>query len=191
MRGYKITETERKTEKPNAKSKERFIAVDVETTGLSPMRGDRVIEIGAVIVESGAAAQEFHMLVNAGKRISMQAIEVHGITNELLMNEPGPEEAFPLFRAFIGDSILIAHNAEFDMRFLRHEFSRLGMALNNEHHCTMKMSRRRCPDLRNHRLETVYRHVVRGGIATQQTHRALDDARMVARVWMEMMKQSA
>ena len=155
------------------------------------MRGDRVIEIGAVIVDSRAAAQEFHMLVNPGRRISFQAIEIHGITNEMLFNEPDPEEAFPMFQKFIGDGILIAHNAEFDMRFLRHEFARLGLVLNNQYHCTMKMCRKRYPGLSNHRLETVYRHVVRGGLVTQQTHRALDDARMVARVWMEMMKRSA
>ena len=155
------------------------------------MRGDRVIEIGAVLVDSGVAAREFQMLINPGQRISIHAMRVHGITDEMLIDAPGPEYVFARFRAFIGDSVLLAHNAEFDMRFLRHEFSRLGMALNNEHHCTMKMSRRSCPDLRDHRLETVYRHVAGEEVEARQTHRALGDARMVARVWMEMLKQSA
>lgn len=170
-----------------AGSAESFVAIDVETTGMSPMRGDRVIELGAVIVQAGIVTREFQALIRTEKRIASKAHQVHGITEDMLSNEPGPEEVFPLFRAFVNHNILIAHNAEFDRSFLRHEFSRLGMMLNNQFHCTMKMSRIRCPGLPDYRLETVYRHVV--GSEVQQRHRALDDARMTARVWMEMMKR--
>jgi DNA polymerase-3 subunit epsilon len=167
----------------------RFVAVDVESTGFSPARGDRVIEVGAVIIENRRITDEFHSLVNVGRRIPLTATRVHGITDDMLLGKPGPDEVFPQFRKFLGASALVAHNASFDVSFLRHEFSRLGFGLNNPCHCTLVMSRRRFPNLRDHKLETVYRHLC-GALPHGVTlHRALDDARMVARVWMEMMKK--
>ncbi len=166
----------------------RCVAVDVETTGLSASRGGRIIEVGAVAVEGRRMADEFHSLVNIRTRIPLPAQMIHGITNEMLVGTPKPEEVFPRFRAFIGDGVLVAHNARFDISFLRHEFSRLGMGLINQYHCTLELSRRRFPKLRDHKLETVYRHLFRGQTGSQE-HRALTDARMVARVWLEMMKR--
>jgi DNA polymerase-3 subunit epsilon len=167
----------------------RCVAVDVETTGLSPQRGDRVIEVGAVAIEKKQIAEEFHTLIQISKRIPMQAQLIHGITNEMLVGKPKPEEVFPQFREFMRNSILVAHNAQFDIGFLRHEFGRLGMGLSNQYHCTLELSRVRYPRLRDHRLETVCRHLFGHSIDTIQEHRALTDARMVARVWMEMMKR--
>ena len=170
-------------------AQQRYVVFDVETTGLSPVYGDRVIEIGAIAVEKKQIAGEFHSLVNVGKRIPFPAHQIHGITNDMLTGQPLPEEAFPRFHAFVGDGILVAHNARFDVGFLKYEFSRLGLGLSNKYLCTLEMSRRRFPRLRNHKLETVYRHLFREPIGAIQQHRALDDARMVARVWMEMMKR--
>jgi DNA polymerase-3 subunit epsilon len=160
---------------------------DVETTGLSPFRGDRVIEIAAVAVEKHSIVDEFDSLVNAGKRIHIAAQLVHGITDEMLTGAPKPEAIFPMLRDFIHSSILVAHNALFDVGFLSHEFERLGLALDNDYHCTLEMSRLRYPRLRNHRLETVYRHVCGKPGKEIKVHRALGDARMVAAIWMEMM----
>jgi len=166
----------------------RFIAVDVETTGLSTTRGDRIIEIGAVALEGTRVVEEFHALISVNERIHPAAQQVHGITNEMLLGKPIAGAVMPEFRTFIEDSTLLAHNAKFDMGFIGHEFLRLGMGLTNPYHCTLELIRRLYPKLRNHKLETVYQHLF--GRIPEQTmrHRALDDARLVARVWMEMMK---
>lgn len=168
---------------------ERYVAVDVETTGLLPRRGDRVIEIGAVSVQNQSIVEEFHSLIYTGKRIPLAARQIHGITNEILVGKPKPEEVFPRFRAFIGDNVLVAHNAEFDVGFLRHEFDRLGFGFNNRYVCTLEMSRACFPRLRDHKLQTVYRHLFKEPMGAIQQHRALDDARMVARLWVELMKR--
>src|SRR5512137_2642794 len=105
----------------------RHIVFDLETTGLSPRKGHRVIEIGAVALENGEIVEEFATLIDAGVTIPATVQAIHGITDEMLDGQPPPEEVFPSFSHFIGESVLVAHNAAFDIRFLRHEFARLKM----------------------------------------------------------------
>lgn len=164
---------------------QRYVIVDVETTGLAPHRGDRVIEVGAVLLEAGGAADEFHSLIRIKERIPVSAQLVHGISNGMLKDWPEADDVLPRFKKFIGRSILVAHNAQFDMRFLRYEFLRVGFELKNRYVCTLEMSRARFPRLPNHKLETVYRHVT-GKRPDEQCHRALADARMVAEIWREI-----
>ena len=166
----------------------RYVALDVETTGLSLQNGDRVIEIGAVAIRDGCIAAEFSSLIDAGKRIPWQVQQVHGITNEMLDGEARPDEVLPEFYEFIAGSILVAHNAAFDIGFLRHEFALLGMSLNNRSLCTLKMSRKRYPHLPNHKLETVSRYLLGESCKQMQMHRALDDAKLAGMIWLEMGK---
>jgi len=163
----------------------RYAAIDVETTGFSPGRGDRIVEVGSAILEGGRIVDEFHSLVNPGRGISFQAQQVNGITDEMLAGQPKPENVFPELHRFIRGTVLVAHNAGFDLSFLRHEFGRLGLACNHRHACTLELSRLRYPRLRDHKLETVFRHVA-GTTACVQQHRALADARMVAAIWLAM-----
>lgn len=167
----------------------KYVIFDVETTGFSPQRGARIIEIGAVLVENGSMISEFKSLINCGKAVSKPAQKVHGITNGMLFGQPAPEEIFPGFLKYISGSTLVAHNAVFDISFLRYEFSRLGIGINNGYLCTMKMSRRRFPTLPNHKLETVAKHVLGGLPSEIHRHRALDDAKLTAMIWMEMVKR--
>ncbi len=173
-------------ENPHSKAAGRFIAVDVETTGLSTSRGDRIIEIGAVVVEGINIGEEFHALISVKEQIHWAAQQVHGITKEMLIGKPMAKEVMPEFREFIADSTLVAHNARFDMGFISHEFLRLGMGLTNPYHCTLELSRSLYPKLRKHKLETVYRHLFGRIPELTMRHRALDDARLVARMWVEM-----
>lgn len=165
----------------------RYVIVDVETTGLAPSRGDRVIEIGALAIEQNQIKGEFHSLIKTGKSIPRAAQLIHGIQDKMLDGQPRPEEVFPLFHGFIQGSVLIAHNAAFDIGFLTREFGRLGLVLDNRYHCTLEISRARYPRLPNHRLETVYHHLCGKPDGKIQAHRALGDARMVAEIWMRMM----
>jgi len=84
---------------------------------------------------------------------------------------------------------LVAHNAKFDVKFLRYELSRLGRRLSNRSICTLKLSKKRFPELPNHTLGTVARHVLGEVPPDLQRHRALDDARLTARVWLAMARK--
>ncbi|OQW99443.1 MAG: DNA polymerase III subunit epsilon [Desulfobacteraceae bacterium A6] len=167
----------------------RHVVIDVETTGFSPQRGARIIEIGAVLVENGRMVSEFQSLINCGRAVSRQAQMVHGISDRMLFGQPAPEDVFPRFYRYISGCTIVAHNAAFDISFLRHEFSRLGLGMPNGYFCTMKMSRRCYPMLLNHKLDTVAKHVLGGLPPGIHRHRALDDAKMTAMIWMEMMKR--
>ena len=172
------------------KSAKRFIALDVETTGLSPARGDRVIEIGAVAIVNGEVASEFGTLIYIEKKIPWHAQRVHGITDAMLFGKPPSHEVFPELLRFISSSAIIAHNARFDIGFLKHEFHCIGIPFNPAYHCTLEMSRKLYPRLVNHKLETVYRHLCGDLPHNIHRHRALDDARLTARMWMEMMEKT-
>lgn len=164
----------------------RYTVFDIETTGLYPQRGARIIEIGAVAVREGAIVGEFSSLINCQCEIPPHVQRIHGITNDALAGQPLVEEVLPRFMDFVADSILVAHNAKFDIKFLRYELSRMGRGLPNRSICTMKLSKKRFPELPNHKLGTVARHVLGEMPPDLHRHRALDDARLTARVWMEM-----
>lgn len=104
-----------------------FTAFDTETTGLSP-KTDRLVEIGAVKFRgNGEILAETNWLVNPECRIPSHATQVHGIRDEDVQNAPLFKDVFPEFAAFCGDSVLLAHNAPFDVNFLRAELKRAGM----------------------------------------------------------------
>jgi DNA polymerase III epsilon subunit len=164
----------------------RYVVLDIETTGLDLRKGHRIIELGAVAVEEKTIIDHFASLINPNKKIPRNAQKIHHITDEMLTGQPCPEEVFPKFQDFIKYSTLVAHNAPFDVAFLRNEFHRLHLDLNHPYICTLDLSRRRFPDLSNHKLSTVYRHLFRDRPNIFQAHRALDDARMVAAIWLAM-----
>lgn len=168
----------------------RIIVVDVETTGLSSQRGGRVIEVGAVALQGDVIVAEFGTLIDTGAAISYGAYRVHGISEEMLAGQPEPAEVWRAFRELVGSAPLVAHNAPFDSAFVRCELSRLGLGLPNPWHCTVRLARSKLPHLPNHRLETVYRHLFGSIPHGTARHRALDDARLTARVWSRLSQWS-
>lgn len=131
--------------------------------------------------------EEYSTLIDTNREINQQAMQVHGITREMLAGKPKPEEIMPEFGKFIQNSILVAHNAKFDMAFIRHEFHRQKLGFNHRYICTLEMSEERLPHLPNHKLATVYRHLMGANVdILKQQHRALADARMVAAIWLAM-----
>ena len=113
----------------------RFIAFDVETTGLNP-KEERIIELGAVLFENGQAVQKFNTLVNAEVEVSEFISNLTHITNEMLENQPREEKAYEMFQEFMkealeGKVIVCAHNAKFDMSFLKETFDRLQLTGKN------------------------------------------------------------
>jgi DNA polymerase III subunit epsilon len=170
----------------NITQNNNLVFIDVETTGLDPRKGHRIIEVGAIAMESNQVISEFQSLIQVNYPIPRHVSKIHGITNDMLFDQPTPEQVYPEVKNFISDSLLVAHNAKFDIGFLRSEFNRLNLRINNQSICTLEMSRRRYPRLPNYKLETIYRRLVGSLPMGTQRHRALDDARMVAAIWMAM-----
>lgn len=164
----------------------RVVIIDVETTGFSTGNGGRVIEVGLVEMEEGRITAEFAALVDCGAPISIWAFRIHGINRAMLVGQPRPVEVWPQVLEFIGSSPLVAHNAAFDCGCLRRELSLLGFGLTNPWHCTVSLARRLLPDLPNYRLETVYRHLCGSMPTKMRRHRALDDARLAAGIWVAL-----
>src|SRR5580693_3709558 len=107
----------------------REIVLDTETTGLDPADGHRVLEIGAVeIVHQSLTGKVFHTLINPERDVPQDAVRVHGHNSEVLKDKPVFASIVGDFLAFIGDSKLVIHNAEFDVRFMNAELARLGLA---------------------------------------------------------------
>ncbi|MFA6998652.1 MAG: 3'-5' exonuclease [Desulfosarcinaceae bacterium] len=162
------------------------VAIDVETTGLSPVYGHRVIEIAAVRIAGNCLGETFHSLIDCGRKVSPGAWRVHGITDAMLVDQPPPAMVFEQFRRFIGNRDLVAHNASFDRAFLRYEYGRLGWQFTSRMHCTLALSRKLLPGLADHRLETVFRHLFPGESETLRLHRALDDACAAGTIWRKI-----
>lgn len=130
--------------------------------------------------------EEFSTLINTSRPISREAEQVHGIKQEMLAGQPKAVEIMPKLLEFIRDGILVAHNAKFDLAFLRYKFHRQRLCINNRHVCTLEMSWELLPHLSNHKLDNVYKHFYGKLPAKSRRHRALNDARMVASIWLAM-----
>jgi len=162
------------------------VVLDFETTGLSPDQGDRVIEVGAVLIEDNRITDRFQGLMNPGMRINSFIESYTGITNDMLKDAPPVAEVMEEFASFIGDHHLVAHNASFDRRFLDVELRRLRKRRARDFACSMLISRRLYPEAPNHRLESLVRHkqLQSRGVF----HRALADAEMTGHLWVRMIE---
>ena len=163
---------------------ESVVVFDFETTGMSPQRGDRVIEIGAVRLERGLVKESFQSLVNPGTPLPGFISDLTGIDDDMLADAPGGLQVFAEFRRFIGTTPLVAHNASFDRRFLETEFCRYRHSLPREIGCSMLAARRIFPEAPNHKLGTLVDFL--GLNVEGRFHRALADARMTAALWAKM-----
>jgi DNA polymerase-3 subunit epsilon len=159
----------------------KFAVIDFETSGLSPNKGDRAIEVGIVIVENGKITQKFDSLINPGFKISSEITRITTITNEMLSEAPKANEVFPKVHDFIRGAVLVAHNASFDNKFFEHEMELLNLKVEHSFLCTLLLSRRLYQWAPNHKLITLIEALNIGeeGIF----HRALSDAWMTAKLF--------
>ncbi|WP_028584170.1 3'-5' exonuclease [Desulfogranum mediterraneum] len=168
-------------------SNHAVIVLDFETTGLSPRHGDRAIEIGAVRLENGEIVDRFQSLMNPGFAISSFISSYTGISNAQLASAPPCAEVMARFGRFIADLPLVAHNANFDRKFLVAELERLGTTPTNPMACSMLTARRIFPQAPNHKLGTLVHYC---DIATDGTfHRALADAEMTGHLWLRILDE--
>ena len=104
----------------------REIVLDTETTGLDPNTGDRIVEIGGVeLINHLATGEVFHVYINPERPMPAEAFEIHGLSDEFLADKPTFAAIADDFVEFIGDGVMVIHNASFDMKFLNAELARL------------------------------------------------------------------
>jgi len=161
-----------------------YVVLDLETTGLNP-RLDEIMEIGAVKIVEGRIADEFHTLV---KPITLKekSLQITGITEEMLKDAPEIGEVIDRLWEFLKDAVLVAHNADFDISFLKHTFARFGREFNPPYVDTLRLSQALLRNqMKAFSLDKLVEHFKLGKF---QHHRALDDARVTARVFLELVE---
>lgn len=170
----------------NYKEKEKYdkyVVFDIETTGLSP-KEDAITEIGAIKIENGVIVDEYNQLINPEKPIPKKIMELTGITDEMVQDQPKIDSVLPKFKEFIEDSVLVAHNASFDTGFLREQFLNNNMTFDYPILDTLELTRALFPNLTNHRLNTIAKYL---NVSLINHHRAVDDAKATAEIFLKCM----
>jgi len=165
-----------------------FTIFDLETTGLSPFNGDRIVEVAAIKIQGIELVGEYESLVNPERPIPYEAMKVHHISDDMVKDAPIITDVLPKFLEFIAGTTLIAHNAQFDMSFINHEIERNSILHPPiEAICTVNLARRVLPQLPRHNLDTLIEHM---NIKCPQRHRALDDVKATAKAFLTMKQKS-
>ena len=169
----------------------RQIILDTETTGLDPKSGHKIIEIGCIeLVNRKFTGEQFHVYINPDRESDEAALEVHGLTTEFLSDKPRFKDIYDDFVAFIDQSELLIHNAEFDIKFLDHEIQLLSMKLPKISECvskitdTLQIAREKHPGQRNSLDALVKRYEIGG--YDRELHGALLDSQILGDVYLSM-----
>src|SRR5579871_1557787 len=165
----------------------REIVLDTETTGLDPLRGDRLVEIGCVeIFNRMPTGQTFHRYFNPERDMPAEAFAVHGLSSEFLAGKPFFAEEVDEFLAFIGDAPLVIHNASFDISFINAELDRIKRPaiLRDRLVDTLLLARRKHPGVSNRLDDLCSRYQIDNSRRTK--HGALLDAELLAEVYVDL-----
>ncbi len=163
---------------------DEIVVFDIETTGFSPVN-DRIIEIGAVKVKEGKITERFSAFVNPGKPIPFRIEQLTGINDAMVLDAPGIGEVLPQFLEFCGDAVLAAHNAGFDMSFIKENARRAGIPKEFTYLDTMGIARLLLPGQAKHTLDAVAKTL---HISLENHHRAVDDAECTAEMYQAFLK---
>ena len=165
----------------------REVVLDTETTGLDPRSGHRIVEIGCVeLINHMATGKHFHKYLNPERDIPEQASVIHGLTEEFLSSQPVFADIAEEFEAFIGDSTLVIHNAEFDLGFINAEREKISQPpiAPNRAIDTVSLARRKFPGAQAN-LDALCRRFKIDN-SDRSLHGALKDARLLAEVYLEL-----
>ena len=179
MKQISVIDNDKRTEISKRKKETKFVAIDVETTGLSPLYNE-LIEISAIKYEGAKKLDTFSTLIKPKKEVSSTITNLTGITNKMLEDAPTIEKVMPELIEFIGDDPIVAHNANFDYSFLQNNSNK--SFTNNKVIDTVAISRKMLPNLPNHKLNTVARYI---GIQEEGYHRAEFDCECCAKIYMK------
>lgn len=166
-----------------------FVVFDVETTGLYPTEGDRIIEIAAVKVKNRKVIGTFETFINPRREIPIEAQRINKITPEMIADAPTHDKVFPDMLEFIGGACLAGHNVKFDLDFLCYEMSLLGRKLQNTTPAldTLKLAKLFLPQVSNFRLLTLAQYF---GIRIEETHRALADVKLTVDLMYHLLEMA-
>lgn len=165
----------------------REIVLDTETTGLDPLRGDRLVEIGCIeIYNRMPTGQTFHRYINPERDMPAEAFAVHGLSAEFLASKPLFTEVVEEFLEFIGDAPLVIHNASFDVSFINAELDRIKRQpiLRDRLVDTLLLARRKHPGVSNRLDDLCSRYAIDNSRRTK--HGALLDAELLAEVYIDL-----
>src|ERR1700750_804093 len=165
----------------------REIVLDTETTGLDPLRGDRLVEIGCVeIFNRMPTGQTFHVYINPERDMPKEAFDVHGLSSEFLADKPLFTGVVDAFLEFIGDAPLVIHNASFDISFINAELERIKRpAISRERLVdTLLLARRKHPGVSNRLDDLCSRYAIDNSRRTK--HGALLDSELLAEVYIDL-----
>ena len=161
-----------------------YVVFDIETTGFSAVT-DRIIEIGAVKVEDGKITDKFSTFVNPKRPIPFRITELTSITDEMVIDSPDIETILPQFIEFIGDAVLVAHNASFDVGFIEQNCKRQKIEADFTYVDTVALARVLLPALNRFKLDTVAKAL---NISLENHHRAVDDAGCTAEIFVKFVQ---
>jgi DNA polymerase-3 subunit epsilon len=165
----------------------REIVLDTETTGLDPLRGDRLVEIGCVeIFNRMPTGQVYHCYINPERDMPQEAFDVHGLSSEFLADKPLFNEVVEEFLEFIGDAPLVIHNASFDIGFINAELGRVARPVIARDRLvdTLLLARRKHPGVSNRLDDLCSRYAIDNSHRTK--HGALLDAELLAEVYIDL-----
>lgn len=162
-----------------------YTVFDTETTGLNPSQGDEIIQIGATRVLNGKLlrSESFEQLIDPCRPLSAESAKIHGISEDMLRGQPTIESVLPAFHAFSAETVLIAHNAAFDMRFLQLKEASTGLRFDQPVLDTLLLSAVIHPNQESHRLEAIAERL---GLTIIGRHTALGDAIVTAEVFLKL-----
>ncbi|NSB25820.1 DNA polymerase-3 subunit alpha (Gram-positive type) [Clostridium saccharoperbutylacetonicum] len=161
-----------------------YCVLDLETTGFSP-RTEKITEIGIMKIKDGKILDKFSTFVNPQKPIPMRVVEVTKITDDMVSSAETIEKVFPKMLEFIEGSVLVAHNAEFDINFLKHNAKVLGYDFDFTYVDTLPLAQDVFPDFKSYKLGRIAKNL---GIKVEVAHRALDDVDTTVKVFNIMLE---
>ena len=161
-----------------------YCVLDLETTGFSA-KIDKITEIGIMKIQNGEVIDRFSTFVNPQRPIPQRVVEVTNITDDMVKNAETIDKVFPKMLEFIKDSVIVAHNAPFDIGFLKHNAKELGYEFDFTYVDTLALSRKIFPELKKHKLGKIAEYLK---IKVEVAHRALDDVDTTVKVYNEMIK---
>ena len=165
----------------------REIILDIETSGLDYKEGHRVIEIGCIELNRKEVGSHFHRYINPLKTLTVENMNIHGITNEFLEDKPLFEDVADDFLSFIQDSFIIAHNANFDVGFLNHELEKISKPTIDKDRVvdTVVIARNRFPGQQVN-LDALVKKLKVNSLIDREFHGALKDAKILTDVYLEL-----